>query len=68
VLPSSRVPVRSTMSTYSAVLSVRKPAALFAHQGAQAGSAQDDHRAGRVRDDVLAHRAKQHACEAPMAA
>lgn len=43
-------------------------AALFAHQDAQAGSAQDDHRAGRVCDDVLAHRAKQHACEAPVSA
>ena len=34
----------------------------------RAGSAQDDHRAGRVRHDVVAHRAKQHAYEAPVAA
>ena len=49
-------------------LSVRELAVLIAHQDAQAGSAQNDHRAGRVRDDVLAHRAKQHAREAPVSA
>src|SRR5215207_7516029 len=31
-------------------------------------SAQDNHWAGRVRDDVLTHRAQQHAREAPAAA
>jgi hypothetical protein len=32
---------------------------------AEAGSAQNDHRAGRMCHNVLAHRAKQHAGEAP---
>ena len=36
--------------------------------GTDPTSAQDNHRAGCVRDDVLAHRAQQHACEAPVAA
>jgi hypothetical protein len=34
----------------------------------QTGSAQDNHRTGRVRDDVLAHRAQQHSGETPAAA
>ena len=34
----------------------------------EAGSAQDDYWAGRVCHDVLAHRAKEHACEATVAA
>jgi hypothetical protein len=34
----------------------------------QVGSAQDHHRAGSVRDDVLAHRAQQHSGEPPAAA
>jgi hypothetical protein len=57
----------------------RRPADLAAGVGQQAAdqreprqpqmrSAQDDHRAGRVRDDVVAHRAQEHACEAPAAA
>ena len=33
----------------------------------QAGSAQDDYWAGRVRDDVLAYRTQQHAGKAPVA-
>jgi hypothetical protein len=40
----------------------------FAARREICASAQDDHRAGRVRDDVLTHRAKQHAGEAPVSA